>query len=94
MTIETNISGKRVIFSRNWFTGRASISVDGIGVMLQSPWDLRTHYSTSLMRTWGCYVGERYMLIEMKRPLLFAGLRRHTFRFCVDGQPILERKGY
>jgi hypothetical protein len=94
MQIDHIIDGKHVIFTRNWFTGRAYLSIDGLGITLQSQWNLGTHFSVRLRRAWVCHVGERILLIEKQRPMLFAGIRPQIYRLFVDGELSAERRGY
>jgi hypothetical protein len=94
MVIDQTIAGKQVVFRRNWLTGRARVSVDGVEVTLQNPWNPATHYSVSLKRSWTTHVGDRILLIEKIRPILFAGFRPHTYRLLVDGEVVAERRGY
>lgn len=94
VTIDQVIDGKRVVFTRDWFTGRARISIDGLEHTLQSPLDPATHFELSLKQTWICHVGVRILRIEKIRPLMFAGFRPQTYRLSVDGVPIAERRGF
>jgi hypothetical protein len=94
LVIDQTIAGKRVIFSRNWFTGRARLSVDGREVTLQNPWNPGTHYSLTLKRSWTGQVGDRTLLIEKIRPILLSGFRPHMYRVLVDGEVVAERRGY
>ena len=94
MTIELTIAGRHVIFTRDWFTGSAKLSVDGLEVILQNPLNPATHFSLTLKESWVAYVGERVLLIEKTRPLIFAGFRPQTYRLFVDGAIVTERRGY
>jgi hypothetical protein len=90
MTISHTIDGKHVVYTRNWFTGRASLTIDGLRVTLQSPWNPDTHASATLIRQCVYFVGDRALLIEKIRPLFFAGFRPHTYRLYLDGQLLAE----
>jgi hypothetical protein len=94
LRIDQEIAGKRVVFTRNWFTGRARLFVDGVGVTLQTPWDAATHFSLTSNRKWDCQVDEHTLLIEKIRPILLAGARPHTYRLYLNGNLVLERHGY
>ena len=94
MRIDENIDGKCVIFTRHCFSGRAELSVDDMSLTLQSPYDPETHYSFSLNQVLTCQVDDHVLLIQITRPLLFAGFRPQTYRLYVDGQLLVERHGY
>ena len=94
MVIDQIIDGRHVRFTRNWFTGRASISADGFEVLLQDPLDLGTHFWPELERSWTCRVGRHMLEIEKVKPLLFVGMLPQTYRFYIDGVLVTERSGF
>lgn len=94
MHIELTIDGQDVTFSRNWFTGRTQLTVDGWKINLVDPYDAATHLNFDLTKTYKAFVGTHILEIEHKRPLLFAGFRPQRYRFLLDGKLIAERKGY
>ena len=94
MTIQQTVAGRQVVFTRNWFSGLMTLSVDGAECTLQSPLNFGTHFSLNLKDAWLTHVGECALLIERIRPLWFAGLRPQTYRLLVDGELVAERHGY
>jgi hypothetical protein len=94
MTFEIDVADMRVRFSRNWFTGGATVSANGKTKIAQSAWDPMTHISTSLKRGWAWRINGHTLTIEKERPLLFPGLRPHTYRAFVNDKLVLERTGY
>jgi hypothetical protein len=94
MHIEFKIGDANAAFSRNWFTGKALLDVDGQIIQLQSSWNPTTHYSTHLNRSWQVGVGSDEVVIEKIRPLLLAGFRPHSYRILLDGELIVEQAGY
>jgi hypothetical protein len=49
------------------------------------------------IRSWDLEVGEsekHHVRIEKERPPLLAGIRAHKFRVYVDGELVLERRGF
>lgn len=96
-SLEIGAGPCRLDFYRNWFTGRMRITVDGRLVAALSPWSLATHSSPALVRRFEFVVGYAkayHVLVEHERPRLFAGIRPHTYRVFVNGEKILERRGY
>jgi hypothetical protein len=87
----------RLVFTRNWFTGRMTLSVDGEPATLQSPWDPSTHYNLTLVKNYEVKVGDpevHSVRIEHTRPLILAGMRPHTYRVFADDQLLVKRHGY
>ncbi len=94
MRIEFTVDTLQGEFRRNWFTGRAELSVAGATELLQDPLDLGTHYQVSLTKTWQRTWNGHDLVIEAVRPLLFAGFRPHSYRLLVDGKVVAEKRGY
>ncbi len=94
MTIQQTVAGRQVVFTRDWLSGRMTLSVDGSEVTLQHPLSLGTHFSLTLKDAWLAHVGGCVLLVEKIRPLWFAGLRPQTYRLLVDGELVAERHGY
>jgi hypothetical protein len=86
MRIPFEVAGIPVEFRRNCFSGRAELLVGGEAVLLQSPLNPLSHFSLSLTRVWRQWVGDNEVLVEMVRPLLFAGFRPFVYRVFVDDQ--------
>ena len=87
----------RIEFSRNWFTGRASVNLDGESTTLKSPFKLSTHFSFQRVNRYECTVGRRpthKVVIEHERPLLFGGFWPNTYRVFVDGSLAEEHCGF
>jgi hypothetical protein len=94
MRIEFTLGSETAEFQRNWFTGRAQLSVGGRTELLQEPGDIATHLKPSLTRTWRRTIGGHDIAIEKTRPLLVAGARPHFYRVLVDGNVVAETRGY
>ena len=93
MEITFEIDDATATFSRDWFTGKAALTLAGQTFSLQDPWNPATHFSLQLTRTWKVDVPNHRVLIEKKRPLLFAGLRANTYRIRVDDRIVAEKSG-
>lgn len=94
MRIETEIGGSRVEFTRDWFTGHVTLVVDGAATTLANPLNPATHVSLSLTRTYRVPINGRELVIEEAGPFPFPGLRPHDFRLLVDGEVLIERRGF
>jgi hypothetical protein len=94
MEIDFEIDGAPARYSRNWFTGLATLSVAGKPVTLQSVWNPATHFSFPLKRSWTMTVQGHNVVIEKVRPLLLAGLRPQSYRITIDGVLVAETTGY
>jgi hypothetical protein len=94
MQIAFEVDGKPLVFRRSWFTGSASLRVDGVEHLMQSGLDPGTHFSFELVRRWQCQVASHVVVIEKERPRLFAGFRPQTFRILVDGVLVAEQRGF
>lgn len=97
-TLEIGDREKSVVeLSRNWFTGGMQILVDGEQAAQQSLLSLSTHFSFTRKRRFEFVTGKmekHQVVIEKERPLLFGGIRPHTYRVYVDGDLIHEQSGY
>lgn len=94
MRIEFQIAGTNVVFTRSWFTGATKLLARDTEVTLQSPRELGTHFSVELLQVWEGKVFTHQVVIEKRRPRLFAGLRAQHFRVLVDGALVVEKTGY
>jgi hypothetical protein len=94
MRLAFDVGGTAVEFSRNWFTGRSTLTANGECQVLQSSLDPLTHFSVQLQRRWQCTVNGRQIVIEKQRPALLAGFRPQTYRIFVDGNLVVERTGF
>lgn len=84
-------------FSRNSFTGRATLTVNAQSMPLTSPGNLSTHFSFQLVRRYETTVGDEekhQVVIEHERPRLLGGFRRHRYRVYVDGSVVAEHYGF
>src|SRR5436309_12497944 len=75
MNISFDVAGLPAQFRRNLVTGEVQLEADGKVIRLQSPWNLRAHFSWSHTRTWRQKLGDHEVVIEQKRRLWLAGLR-------------------
>lgn len=83
--------------SRNWFTGAMQILVNGEQVAQQSLLALSTHFSFTRKRRFEFVTGKtekHQVVIEKERPLIFGGIRPHSYRVYVDGELVHEQSGY
>ena len=94
MKLDFEISGRKAEFTRNWFTGRTTLVVDGHPLTLEDPLDVGTHFSFELTRRWRKSIHGHELVIEKQRPRMFAGFRPQQFRVVVDGTVVAERSGY
>ena len=87
----------RIVFSRNWFTGRVTLDVDGTTISAVSPWDMSTHIALRLTTEYHITIGDpepQRVVIVRRRPLLFAGFRPHSYRVYVDDALVQEQSGF
>ena len=94
MKLQFEVDGDTIEFSRNSFTGRCTLNTGTEDKVLDSPWSPFTHFSFRLKKQWQCSIKEHEIIIEKKRPLLFAGFRPQTYRIFVDGEPVQVRHGF
>jgi hypothetical protein len=88
-----SVGSTDAVFSRSAFTGKATLAADGENIELQDPWNPATHFSLKLIRTWQAQFLGHEVVIEKRRPLLFAAFRSYTCRVFVDGQLVVEETG-
>jgi hypothetical protein len=93
MRIDFTVGGKPAQFHRNPVTARVSLRVGEDFWQFQSPWSLAAHFDFSLRKAWVTEVRSHVVVVEVKRPLLFAGFRPMRYRILVDGQVVAERSG-
>ncbi len=84
------INKKNIEFNRNWFTGSFTYTIDGKKKTLASPFNLSTHHSTTLSKTYEAKVGETTVRIVKTRPLLFSAFRPHNYKFFINNELIKE----
>ena len=94
MKIAFRVGERDVEFRRNWFTGRASLVVDGVEKILADAADIRTHFSVRLVRAWKLAMFGHDIEIKKTRPLFFAGFRPQHYVVSIDGTPVEERSGF
>lgn len=94
MKIEFEIDDAKIVFTRNAWTGRATLTTPQETRVLQSPSDLSTHFSTKIKRHWQHSFKGHEIVIEKQRPLLFAGLRPQTYRVFVNNALLKEQSGF
>lgn len=86
----------QIEFSRDAFTGKTTLMVDGVETLVINPLNPLTFFSFSLVKRYEFDIGETEKLklvIEHERPLLLAGLRSHKYRAYVDGELVKEKEG-
>jgi hypothetical protein len=87
----------RLEYSRNWFTGRERLEVDGKLIASRSIISVSNYVSFPLCRRYECTIDSEtplHVVFEKQRPLLVAGIRPHTYRVIVDGSVIFNQRGY
>lgn len=84
------IENRTVEFERNWFTGSFTYSVNGKKKTLDSALDPSTHFSARLSRIYEVQIGNSLVKVVKTRPLFFAGLRAHNYKFYVDEHLVKE----
>ena len=94
MEVTFEVDGAPIKFSRNWFTGRCTLTTGTGDEILQSPLDPFTHFSVKLTRRWQCSVEGHDVVIDKVRPLLLAGVRPQTYRIFIDGKLVKEQNGF
>ena len=94
MQLTFSIDGKKAVLKRSSMTGRISLDINGVTTTIQSPWNPATHISFQLTKSWTIDALGHHVFIEKTRPLLFSGLRPHTYRIKVDGELVAEQTGY
>lgn len=94
MQIQFAVGGKPVEFRRDQITGRAELVTPDEIVVLQSPFNPLTHFSFRLTQNYAFTLDGHEIVIEKKRPLLFAGFRPCEYRVLVNGALVCERSGY
>ena len=93
MLINFIVGGVPVEFFRDSMTGRAEARTATGTILLDDPFSLGTHVSFSLRKSWSFHIGGTPVVIEKKRPLLFAGFRPHRYRIFVAGNLVAEQTG-
>ena len=96
MKIEFVVAGQQVVFTRNWFTGsaRMTLAADGSSLPVAFALSLGTQLSVSLEHVYKLAVLGKDVQVTKHRPLLFAGFRPQRFVVRVDGEVVAERTGY
>jgi hypothetical protein len=92
--IRFEVGGTPVEFRRSVLTGRAELRLPSGTVLLQSPLDLATHFSTGLVRVWTYRTEGHEVVVEKTRPLFFSAFRPHDYRVLVDGAVVAQARGY
>ena len=93
MDIRFEVDGTPARFRRNDWNGRAELAVGDEIVPLQSPWNLRTHFSLSTRRSWNRRVSDHQIEIVKVRKRWFAGFRPAVFSVLVDGKLVTGQEG-
>ena len=88
-TLQFEVDGSAVEFSRNSFTGRCTLRTATGEIELQSPWNPFTHFSTELNKRWQASIRGHDIVIEWEHA--FIGSRPQTWRILVDGEQVQEQ---
>jgi hypothetical protein len=94
MDITFKVGDATAAFYRNWFTGRAAITVADQIYKLQSPWNPMTHFGFRLTHVLEVDVPNHKIAVEKVRPLFFAGFRVNAYTILVDDQIVAEKTGF
>ncbi|PKQ38703.1 MAG: hypothetical protein CVT59_01035 [Actinobacteria bacterium HGW-Actinobacteria-1] len=94
MRIQANIDNSTIEFTRNWFTGRATLVVDGTPTTLASPYALKTQINLSGQNRYVATVGGRELVIEHRMHFPFPAFRPMDFRLLLDGELLAEQSGF
>jgi hypothetical protein len=94
MKLEFQVGEAPAQFTRNWFTGKATLRVRGTEATLADMLDPSTHFSMSLTKQWRVTIEGHSVVIEKTRPVMLAGFRPQAFRVLVDGKQVAEATGY
>ncbi len=84
------IENQTFTFERSWFTGSFTYSVVGKKKTLDSALDPSTHFSVRLSRMYEVQIGNSLVKVVKTRPLFFAGLRAHNYKFYLDDELVKE----
>ena len=99
MTFEFDLDDEKkshVVFYRNWFTGTLRIKANGVLVAWASALNPLNHFSHTLTRAYRFNLGddkESEVVIVTVRPVLFAGVRPHTYTVFWKGKQIAQHRG-
>ena len=94
MNIKFKVGDAAATFYRDWFTGRAVMTVADQTFKLQSPWNPATHLSLRITQVWEVDVPNHKVVVEKVRPLLFPAFRPSGYKIVVDGQTVTEESGF
>jgi hypothetical protein len=87
----------RIEFSRGFWWGGVTITANGQLVASRSALDPSTQFNFDFVKRYEFIVGdkeEHKVAIEHKRPVIFGGIRRQTYRVIVDEHLLEEHYGY
>ncbi|GAA4149868.1 hypothetical protein GCM10022217_02300 [Chryseobacterium ginsenosidimutans] len=90
MKVNLEINNQTIEFERNWFTGSFTYTTNGVRKTLDSALNPFTHFSVQLSRAYEVQIGESVITVIKTRPLFFAGLRTHNYKFYVDKNLVKE----
>ncbi len=94
MRIQANVDGSAIEFSRSWFTGRATLVVDGTPTTLASPYALKTQINFSGKNRYVATVRGHELVIEHHMHFPFPAFRPAEFRLLLDGALLAEESGF
>ena len=94
MDITFKVDDSTATYTRNWFSGSATLAVDGDVRHLQNPLNPKTHFGWGLARSWEIEIHQHKVVIEKTKPRIFAGFRPQAYRVFVDDALVAEKTGY
>jgi hypothetical protein len=90
MKTNLEINNQTIEFERNWFTGSFTYTINGVKKTLDSALNPFTHFSVHLSRAYELQIENSIVTVIKTRPLFFAGLRTHNYKFYVDKNLVKE----
>ena len=94
MRIQATIENSTIEFSRVWFTGRATLVVDGSPTTLASPYELNTVINLRGQNRYVAIINGHELVIEHRMYFPFPAFRPMTFRLLLDGELLTEKSGF
>jgi hypothetical protein len=94
MRIDFKADMTDAVFTRDPWTGRAELRVEGQTIELASPTQPGTHFTTSTREEWQAQIGSHDVTIVKTRPRFFGGLRRNSYIVSVEGRVVANAHGF
>ena len=83
-----------VVIERDAFTGKFTLTANGVVHVVRSALSPSTHINITLKKSYDIDVDGHTINILHTRPLLMAGLRPQEYNVSVDGNQVAYYKGY